>query len=198
MRKRLILVSGVPGVGKTRFSKALAKKLNATYVNIGEIALKNSFIKSFDAKRDTYIVDLKKLRIWFNSFLNCTTGLIVLDGYYTPLVAPKTQVKKVFILRCHPSILKKRLAKRGYSESKILENIQAELLDASLFEALKIYKNSTSKICELDATKQKTFELINEALKQLKKQRGFFGEINWINQLNREGKLKKFLSLIKG
>jgi len=72
------------------------------------------------------------------------------------------------------------------------------LLDASLFEALKIYKNSTSKICELDATKQKTFELINEALKQLKKQRGFFGEINWINQLNREGKLKKFLSLIKG
>ncbi len=183
----------MPGVGKTRFAKALAKKLNATYVNLGEVALKNGFIKGFDAKRDTYIVDIKKLKSWLKSFLNYTNGLIVLNGNYAPFIAPKTQVKKIFILRCHPNVLKKRLAKRGYSKNKILENVQAELLDTSLFDALKIYKDSVNKICELNSTKNKTFELINEALKYLKKRKGIFGEINWINQLNKKGRLKHFL-----
>jgi adenylate kinase len=197
MKERVILVSGVPGVGKTRFAKALAKKLNGVYINVGEVALKNGFIKNFDAERNTYIVDLKKLRKWFNSFLKRVNKLIVLDGYYSPFIAPKTQVKKVFILRCHPSILKKRLGKKGYLKSKILENIEAELIDASLFEALKIYRNLPNKICELNTTKQKISKLVNEALKQLKSKKGVFGEIDWIKELSKEGKLKEFLNLIK-
>ncbi|MBS7655390.1 AAA family ATPase [Candidatus Bathyarchaeota archaeon] len=199
MKARLILVSGVPSVGKTKFSKALAKKLKATYVNIGEIALKKGFIKDFDSKRDTYIVDFKKLKAWLNSFLKHTKGLIILDGYYTPYIASKTQVKKVFILRCHPIILKKRLEVKGYSSEKVLENVVAELLDASLFEALKCYrKNSLNKICELNASKRGISSLINEALRNLKKRRGVFGEVDWIKELNKEGKLKQFLELIKG
>jgi len=199
MTERLILVSGVTGVGKTKFSKALAKKLKATYINVGEIALKKGFIKKIDLKRDTYIVDIKKLRAWLNSFLKQTKGLIILDGYYTPYIAPKTQVKKVFILRCHPTVLKKRLENRGYPIKKVLENVAAELLDASLFEALKAYKNSLNKICELNATKQKVSSLINEALKNLNLEKeGVFGEIDWIKKLRREGKLKQFLELIKG
>ncbi|MEM4650109.1 MAG: hypothetical protein QXP78_05540, partial [Candidatus Bathyarchaeia archaeon] len=87
--------------------------------------------------------------------------------------------------------------KRGYSKNKVLENVQAELLDTSLFDVLRIYCNSTSKICELNTTKQKVSKLIDEALKCLKKRKGFYGEINWINQLSKEGKLKRFLRLIE-
>jgi adenylate kinase len=198
MVERLILVSGVPGVGKTKFSKALAKKLKAIYINVGETALKKGFIKNFDLKRDTYIVDVKKLKAWLNSFLNCTKGLIVLDGYYTPYITPKNQVKKIFILRCHPAILKKRLENKRYSNRKVLENVAAELLDASLFEALKCYKNALNKICELNTTKQKLSSLINEALKNLRRKKGVFGEIDWIKELSEERKLKYFLDLIKG
>ncbi|MEM4649717.1 MAG: AAA family ATPase, partial [Candidatus Bathyarchaeia archaeon] len=99
MDTQLILVSGVPGTGKTKFAKALAKKLNAIHVDVGEVALKNGFIKYFNSKRDTYVVDLKKLRSWLNSFLKNTNKLVILDGYYTPFIVPKNKVKKVFILR---------------------------------------------------------------------------------------------------
>ena len=52
------------------------------------------------------------------------------------------------ILRCNPLELRKRLAAKGWSENKILENVQAEVLDVIKIEA----HESLDKVYELDTT----------------------------------------------
>ena len=46
-----------------------------------------------------------------------------------------TDCSRIIVLRCRPSVLAERLRKRGYSEAKVRENVQAEVLDVILCEA---------------------------------------------------------------
>ena len=39
-------------------------------------------------------------------------------------------------MRCHPDVLADRLRARGYSESKVRENVEAEVLDVILCESV--------------------------------------------------------------
>ncbi len=47
-----------------------------------------------------------------------------------------TFVDRIIVLRCRPSILKKRLLERGYSATKIQENLEVEGMDLILQEAV--------------------------------------------------------------
>jgi len=190
--ERVIVVTGTPGVGKTVFSRALAEKLNATYVNVGEVALKKGFIKGVDRERETRIADIKKLKAWMREFTNKTRGIIVVDGHYAPALIPKREVKKIFVLRCHPLILKERLRKKGASKREVMENVTAELLDVCLIDALKECGNP-NKIYELEATNRNVRELVDEALKALEKDEKSFGSIDWISRLSEEKTLSKAL-----
>ncbi|HID16885.1 TPA: kinase [Candidatus Bathyarchaeota archaeon] len=192
--KKAILVTGTPGVGKTEFSKLLAKRLGAVHLDVGKVALKEGFAKAFDQKRETWVVDLEGLREWIEAFLKRASSLVVVDGHYSLSLAPKNQVKKIFVLRCDPLVLRERLRLRGDSEEKILENVAAELLDACLLDALKEYGGSPEKICELEATSKGTSRLVEEALESLNSREGRFGRVDWIGKLSKEGKLNELLS----
>lgn len=191
---KAILVTGTPGVGKTEFSRLLAKRLGAVHLDVGEAALKEGFVKVFDRERETWVVDLEGLRRWVGSFLKRASGLVVVDGHYSPSLVPKSKVKKIFVLRCDPLVLRERLRLRGDPEKKILENVAAELLDACLLEALKEYGESPEKICELEATSKEVSRLVEEALESLNSREGKYGKVDWIGKLSEEGKLGELLS----
>ena len=53
---------------------------------------------------------------------------------------------KVFVLRVHPDILRSRLEARGYSESKIHENLEAEAMGVCTAEAYDIYGENVQEI----------------------------------------------------
>ena len=109
-----LLITGVPGSGKTIISKKLAELLNLTYINVGEFA-KDNF--DFPTEEDEIIIDEKKVEKRLKELNN-----IVIDSHI-PFKADKA-----VILRCNPSILLERLRERGYPEGKIKDNLLSRFL----------------------------------------------------------------------
>lgn len=192
MPKRVILITGTPAVGKTTLAKKLAKKLNAQYINLTELAHKEQLTLEKDTQRDTTIVDEAKMRRKLKTILNKTENNTVIDGHYAAAVTPKAHVTNVFVLRRNPVELRDFMKKRGYSQPKQDENLTAEILDVCLVEALQ--KQEKSSVCELDITSKPVADTVNEVLGVLEgKKQCYVGCVDWISTLEREGKLDEYL-----
>ena len=104
----LIAITGTPGVGKTSVSAELRRR-GYEVVDANEHLRAHGLLTEKDVPRDTFNVDMEA----FNDSLE----------------------EYIIVLRCRPSVLAERLRKRGYSEAKVRENVQAEVLDVILCEA---------------------------------------------------------------
>ena len=58
-----------------------------------------------------------------------------------------------FIMRCDPTILEKRLAERGYSTDKVLENVQAEILNEGTVNMVEVVNKNL--VFEVDTSKSR-------------------------------------------
>ncbi len=158
--KKVILIGGVPGSGKTTIARELSKKLNALYINVSEYALSKKLIIEYDEERETYIIDEDAV---VNDILNyiCSTKheIVIVDTHYGEIF-PEEAVSMYFILRINPNTLYQRLKSRGWNERKIKENVLAEVLGVNTANALSNFKRE--KICEIDATSKSVSELVNE------------------------------------
>ncbi|WOF15375.1 AAA family ATPase [Methanoplanus sp. FWC-SCC4] len=135
----MICISGIPGTGKSTLADELKKR---GYNIVRQNDTVKDFIVSDDEERDTKIIDEEK---WVSSF-KPFEGII--EGHLTHLLP----CDLVVILRCRPDILKERLQHRGYSQEKVMENVEAEALDVSLIEALEYHE--PCKILEIDTTNE--------------------------------------------
>jgi len=122
-----ILISGVPGVGKTLISKKVAETLNLTYINIGDFAKENF---EFPVEEDEIIIDEEAVE---NKLLGLDN--VIIDSHI-PFKADKA-----IILRCNPKILLERLNLRGYSKRKIQDNLMSEILDYEIYAAKEIFSD---------------------------------------------------------
>lgn len=57
----IIIVTGTPGTGKTTLAKALARKLRVPYCDVNKVINEENLREEYDRKRQTYVVDEKKL-----------------------------------------------------------------------------------------------------------------------------------------
>jgi adenylate kinase len=131
---KLIAVSGSVCSGKTTLAKELAEKLDYEYIDVLGIVKSNpKVIESFDEILDTRNVDVDKLNDLLSSVFEENKNYVV-DSHMSHFL-PKVNV--CVIMKCDLKVLKKRLTERGYSEKKIEENLQAEILDSCLIEALE-------------------------------------------------------------
>jgi adenylate kinase len=120
-----------------------------------------------------------------------TNANIVIDGHYASAVTPTQHVAHVFVLRRNPKELKQFMEKRGYSGSKMWENLQAEILDVCLGEAVEVH---AGRVCELDVTGKTVDEVVNWILEVLDKRKiCLVGTVDWMGTLEREGVLDEFL-----
>jgi adenylate kinase len=177
----IIAITGTPGTGKTTVASILKKK-GFTVVDLKQVAFENNFIISIDKKRNSSIVDVKKLDSYIkNKFFG--KELLFIDGHIAHLL---TCADKIIILRLHPSKLKKILINRDWKKNKINENIEAEILDVILCESLNIH---TEENCfEIDGTEQSIkdianciLELVNNKFKNMKKYK--IGKIDWSDEI---------------
>jgi len=190
---RIILVTGTPGVGKTRFSRVLAKKIGAAYIDLGLLATQERFTIGFDRLRRTYIVDTKKMARALKKVLRCFSGNVILDGHFAADVVPSELLEMVFVLRCHPEKLKRRLRRRKVPGRKIAENVRAEILDVCLWDAVNNY--GLERMCEIDVSKKKTVAAVAQALKVLKnRSKRRVGIVDWLGLLERQSLLEKYFN----
>ena len=137
-----IFITGTPCTGKT----TIASKLNGRVIKINDYARSHNFIMGVDEEKGYEIIDIEKLSSHILHMIEDCEELLIFEGHVTHLL---DGADKVIVLRVHPEILKGRLEARGYSESKIRENLEAEALGVCSAEAFDKY---SSKACELDIT----------------------------------------------
>ncbi|HJO01418.1 MAG: AAA family ATPase [Candidatus Woesearchaeota archaeon] len=160
---KTIIVGGTPGTGKTTLAKRLAKKLNFHYLDVNKIIEKYNISEGYDKKRDTKIIDTKKLNLALTkeirNFKQSKEGIII-DSHLSHYL-PKKYVDLCIVTKCNLKELENRLKKKKYSKSKIRENLDAEIFDVCLNEA----KENRHKVIVIDTTKGLNIENISRKIK---------------------------------
>lgn len=190
--KRIILITGTPSVGKTTTAKALAAKLNAEYINLTDYAMANNLTLAQDPDRATTIIDEEAMRQSLENTIDASKNdRIVIDGHYAAAVTPKRFVTQVFVLRRHPRELKQFMEQRGYCGVKLWENLEAEIIDVCLGEAVQFH---AGRVCELDITGKPVEAVVEEIVAILEKRKAcFVGFVDWMSTLEHEGVLDEYL-----
>ncbi len=156
-----IIISGVPGTGKTTISKKLSEKLNIKCYNLNKLA-KNYKINIDED--ETINFDLDKLLIDFEKKISQKKDYIA-ESHFSHFIQPK-YYDLLIILNRDLKELKEEYEKRGYKENKIKENLEAESFNICYFEALE---EGTPKEKILNIENKNTEETINTILNYIKK-----------------------------
>lgn len=180
-------ITGAPGTGKTTVANILSERGFAVY-NLKNIAIQHGFIDGYDAERDSIIIDIDKLD---NYISKMNQKMVLIEGHLSHLLK---NISYTIILRCHPRELRKRLEKKDWNEKKILENLQAEVLDVILVETVEIHPSDT--IFEIDTTNLKPRQvadiiagIIDNGF--ILEDRYKIGRIDWSEELLRDEDLWK-------
>ena len=156
MRKAIIL-TGTPGTGKSAIADLLEAK-GYSAVNVGNLIKDEELFDSYDKIRDSFVIDDNKLNAVLTLLINKNSSPLplVLDGHVVRL--PPLMVSKCIVFRCSIHNLRKRLVVRGYSESKIDENIEAEIMEVILTYMMQLYGKDLVRVVSTDVSIEKTFE----------------------------------------
>src|SRR3989344_3598400 len=153
--KKAIIVTGTPGTGKTTFAKKLCRKFRLEYLDANKIINQKKLKERYDCKAKTYVVDEKKLALELIKEIKKSKKTLVIDSHLSQFVSPR-YVKICFVTKTDIKILNKRLKKRGYDLFKIKENLQSEIFDICLNEALE----NKHKIIVIETSKRTDFSKI--------------------------------------
>lgn len=128
----IICVSGASRTGKTKLAKLLSKKYGFKYVDAGSLIKKEKLYSGYDKKLDSYEVDISKFVKFMKNFLKGKDDLVI-DSHLSHYL----DCDICYIAKCSIKELRKRLKKKKYSKNKIEENIEAEIMNVCLNEAVE-------------------------------------------------------------
>lgn len=175
---KVIVISGVPGVGKTIVAKKLAKILNAIHIDLSEYVIRNKLYTEYDNETNSYVIDEDKVRQAIESLAKKYERVII-SSHYGELT-PRNLVEKIIVLRLDPEELEKRLEQRGWNRIKIIENIVAEILSVCTANALR--EHGIDKIIEIDTTNKNIETIINEIIRALENKVPKRPRIDWFER----------------
>src|SRR5512135_744614 len=102
----VVLITGVPGTGKTTVSALLADSLGGDHIEITRLVREGGLSLSWDQSRATSIADLKALRHTLSNIIAASTKPVVIDGHYSTDVVDRASATLVVVLRRAPWVLK--------------------------------------------------------------------------------------------
>ena len=191
---RVIVVTGTPGVGKSTVARLLAQRLGAELIELGDLVRREGLYSGIDPETGSLLVDTGLLADRVAKLVFSEPGkLFVIVGHYAQEVVPSDLLLMAFVLRREPRELKEVLASRGYSGRKLYENLQAEILDVCLYEAVEAY--GPDRVYEVDVTGKRPEDVAEELLVALRTRRGRVGLVDWLGKLAEEESLEEFFPL---
>ncbi len=188
-----IILSGTPGVGKHTIATTLSSLFDkVTIVDINKIILSEDLL--IPSQRGNHDVDIQKSLDFLTLLLSkkeYQDSIIV--GHLAPYVIDPLLVDLAVILRRSPYELIKIYEDRSYSQTKISDNIVAEILGIISYDALKNFE--FSKLSELEIATGVLPSLSAQKIVNMymdKKQRSF-GNIDWLPLIQNDPEMLKFL-----
>jgi adenylate kinase len=194
---KIIIISGTPGCGKTSVAHELSKLIDTRIISLSELAVTDDFSFEYDKERKTYIVDfkiflpyiLKKIKI---IKMNPSQFLII-ESHFSDII-PNKYIDYIFILRCDPDELAKRLQKKNFDLDKITENVQSEILGNCV--NYLVQKKIKKPIYEIDTTNlniESVTKTINDIIfAKVDVENYHLGKIDWLEKLFQEDRLVGF------
>lgn len=146
--KRTLLITGVPGTGKSSVAALLAKKSGAALVDINKTVNVLKLYSEVDETDGAKVVRLKELESELSAAIKSEKRSLIVEGHLGCEI--KLPVQKVIVLRCEPKILRQRLASRNYPAEKLASNALSEALDYCTVLSEKNY--GKKKVWEIDTT----------------------------------------------
>ncbi|RZN40949.1 MAG: NMP kinase [Methanophagales archaeon ANME-1-THS] len=120
-------ITGTPGTGKTSVCTALGLE----YLDLNRVIADRGFYTGVDTERGCLIADLTRLKEYVRK---ADRELLVIEGHLAHFMSPDVAI----VLRADPSVLTDRLTQKGFTPQKIKENVEAEVLDIILAEAVEL------------------------------------------------------------
>ena len=105
----------------------------------------------------SYVIDDEKLNEFLIPIIENHEGdlPLILEGHVVQL--PPSFVSCCIVLRCSISNLRQRLVVRDYSNSKIDENIEAEIMEVILSDMLHLYGKDKVVVVSTDGAVEDSF-----------------------------------------
>ncbi|MEA1906209.1 MAG: adenylate kinase family protein [Euryarchaeota archaeon] len=150
----IIGITGTPGTGKT-----------SACARIGGVLDLNGLIKDeglhlgVDKERGSLIADMDVVHDRVCEIADGRGGNLVIEGHLSHHVCDVA-----IVLRLSPGELMRRLEERGYRGAKISENVEAEVIDVILVEAVEWC--GRDRVYEIDTT-GKTVEEVAETISEV-------------------------------
>jgi adenylate kinase len=162
-RMVVIAISGTPGTGKTTVARQIEKEFGILHLDVNSIIKEYSLSEGYDPVRRCEIIDTNKLKKALIMLILKAKRPIIIDSHMSHYL-PKEYVDLCIITKCSPKTLNQRLSKRGYHDAKIRENLDSEIFEVCMNEAVMaghdIYVIETEQSTDLTG--------LNDRLKILK------------------------------
>ncbi|HUI85813.1 MAG TPA: AAA family ATPase [Nitrososphaerales archaeon] len=184
---RVIGVTGTPGTGKKSVAPLLAEALGVRSLSLNDLAAESG---AGSMTSHGLTVDTAALRRYL---LPRTRDPCVVYGHLLPDVLRGDDVKLVFVLRCEPLELRRRLTERGYGRRKVRENVEAELIGVTAASALEAFGERS--VTELETTHTSPEAAASELARMVKGARRSAARLDWIPLYASAEKLESLLSV---
>jgi len=153
-----ILITGVPGTGKTTVAKLLSQKTSAALIDINKLVVVLRLYSGTDEEDGAKLVKMKELEEELSAAIKSEARSLIAEGHLG--CEMKLPVSRVIVLRCEPKVLRARMSSRNYPPAKASANALSEALDYCTVWSEKNY--GKRKVWEIDTTKRTPQKVADE------------------------------------
>ncbi|KAF4507601.1 hypothetical protein G6O67_004081 [Ophiocordyceps sinensis] len=121
-----IIITGTPGVGKTTHCESLAERTGLRHVSVNQIVKDKECHQGWSDEYQSWMVDEDKLLDAIET--DAEAGGCIIDWHACDLF-PRSWIDLVIVLRVDSATLYDRLKARHYTEGKLQENLDSEIME---------------------------------------------------------------------
>lgn len=160
----IISLTGTPGTGKTTVSEQLE---DFEVIDLTQFVKKHGLGQQGEKE---FEVDIDAMVEKLEEEIDRSEDTVI-EGH----LSHHFPADYCVVLRCDPEELEARLSERNYSKQKVQENVQSEMLDVILSEAVQ----EQDDVIEVDTTDRDAEDVAEEIERRIEDDETGYGDVDW-------------------